>query len=183
MPHIDEHSGNDFETVTNPDWQGLLRHTVMGIHLLIRKAILGKKNFDHKQVVSTSFANDNFMVNEWYLNYKADFTKVNKNKHFFNINTDIEGHKTSRNIIFEKVAWFFLKELKFSMSYFEMHILKVTHSLCHMNYIPMVALQTLFILDIINDKNLQNYSFYIFVLNSSLTLIFSNCVGSVTNLT
>ena len=44
MPHIDEHSGNDFETVTNPDWQGLLRHTVLGIHLLIRKAILSKKN-------------------------------------------------------------------------------------------------------------------------------------------
>ena len=38
----------------------------------------------------------------------------------------------------------FLKEFNFSTCHFEMHILKVTHSLFNMNYIPMVALQTLF---------------------------------------
>ena len=69
-----------------------IKHRVreMGGDIRIQNSILGKNNFDHKQVVSSSFANDNFKVNEWYLNYKADFTKVNKNKHFFNINADFD---------------------------------------------------------------------------------------------
>ncbi|MBL6875834.1 MAG: hypothetical protein ISR01_03490, partial [Chitinophagales bacterium] len=69
-----------------------IKHRVreMGGDISIQNSLLEKNNFDHKQVVSTSFANDNFKVNEWYLNYKADFTKVNKNKHFFNINADFD---------------------------------------------------------------------------------------------
>lgn len=69
-----------------------IRHRVreIGGDIYIQNAQLNDKNFDHKQVVSTSFANDNFKVNEWFLNYHADFTKVNKNKHFFNVMADID---------------------------------------------------------------------------------------------
>ncbi len=62
----------------------------IGGELYIKNAELNKKNFDHKQVISTSFANDNFKVNEWFFNYHAKFTKVNKNKHFFNVLADVD---------------------------------------------------------------------------------------------
>lgn len=62
----------------------------LGGKISIQNATIGKKNLDHKQVITTSFANDNFKVNEWFLNYRADFTKVNKNKHFFHILADVD---------------------------------------------------------------------------------------------
>jgi hypothetical protein len=69
-----------------------VKHRVREIcgDISIQNGAIGKKNFDHKQVITTSFANDNFKVNEWFLNYRADFTKVNKNTHFFNIHADID---------------------------------------------------------------------------------------------
>lgn len=69
-----------------------IKHRIreIGGDISIQNSAIAKKNFDHKQVITTSFANDNFKVNEWFLNYHADFTKVNKNKHFFNVNADID---------------------------------------------------------------------------------------------
>ncbi|MCB9255824.1 MAG: TonB-dependent receptor [Chitinophagales bacterium] len=57
----------------------------IGGSLYLKNAGLNEKNFDHFQELSTSFTNDNFDVNEWFVNYKVKFTKVNKNKHFFNV--------------------------------------------------------------------------------------------------
>ena len=69
-----------------------VKHRVreIGGDIYIKNAMISDKNFDHKQLITASFANDNFKVNEWFLNYKANFTKVMKNKHFFNIMADID---------------------------------------------------------------------------------------------
>lgn len=69
-----------------------VRHRVqeIGGDIYIKNAIINDKNFDHKQIITASFANDNFSVNEWFVNYKAKFTKVLKNKHFINIMADID---------------------------------------------------------------------------------------------
>lgn len=62
----------------------------IGGDIYIKNASLNDKNVDHKQVLSTSFANDNFNVNEWYVNYKLDLTKVFKNKHYVSVLGDVD---------------------------------------------------------------------------------------------
>lgn len=69
-----------------------VKHRVRNIggSIYLKNAMITKSNFDHKQTISTQFTNDNFEVNEWFVNYRADFNKVNKNKHYFHVLADID---------------------------------------------------------------------------------------------
>ncbi|MCB9226445.1 MAG: TonB-dependent receptor [Chitinophagales bacterium] len=62
----------------------------IGGKIYLKNSKLNKKNVDHKQTISTLFTNDNFNVNEWFVNYDLDVTKVLKNKHFFNVNGNVD---------------------------------------------------------------------------------------------
>lgn len=90
MQDVDYFYGYNTEDTTFASKDVNHRVREIGGEIYIKNAALNAKNLDHKQVITTSFANDNFKVNEWFLNYRADFTKVNKNKHFFNVNADID---------------------------------------------------------------------------------------------
>jgi len=69
-----------------------VKHRVreIGGNVYVKNATLNDKNVDYLQKVSTSFTNDNFKVNEWFINYQAKITKVTKKKHFFNVKADVD---------------------------------------------------------------------------------------------
>lgn len=77
-----------FETFDAKDVKHRVRE--IGGDIYVKNATINDKNVDYLQTVSTSFANDNFKVNEWFINYKADITKITQKKHFFNIKADMD---------------------------------------------------------------------------------------------